>query len=233
MRWVLSIRHGSLRLATTPCLAVACLLAFAACGNDDAGDSAGTPVAAFVQLERPSDADLVAALRNGGLVIYIRHAATDQQQADNDGPELADCGLQRNLDLAGREQAATIGAAIEDIGVPIGDVQSSRYCRCQDTARIAFGHVTVNDDLTGYLAHTTPDEKVRRLDALATLLATAPAEGNTVLVAHQFNLEDLVGLLLEEGEAAIFRPGEDGSIQLLAQLKVSDWTALRTPESND
>jgi phosphohistidine phosphatase SixA len=204
--------------------AVATLLAaLSACGSERAAERDGTVT--LVRLEEP--AHLLDALREGGYVIYFRHAATDQTQADNDGPDLADCALQRNLSDEGRAQAEAIGAAFRALAVPVGDVRASRYCRARETARIAFGEAVIDDALTGYLAHTSAEEKERRLAALYRLLTARPERGNTILVAHQFNLTDLVDVSLLEGEAAIFQPGDDGSVRLLAIMEPEDWAELK------
>ena len=48
-------------------------------------------------------------LKRGGLVLVLRHAATDQSKQDEDPVDLADCTTQRNLSAEGRAQARAIG----------------------------------------------------------------------------------------------------------------------------
>ena len=159
-----------------------------------------------------SGAALLSALRRGGYVIYFRHAATDFSQADSDRQNLADCSTQRNLNDEGRDDARAIGAAFRALGIPVGDVLSSEYCRTRETAELAFGRVTPTRDLTSRASTATPAERAERIEALRRLLATPPAPGlNTVLVGHLFNLQDATGVSIAEGEAAIFLPLGDGT----------------------
>ena len=156
--------------------------------------------------EQFAGAPLVDALRRGGYVIYFRHAATDFSQPDADRENLQNCATQRNLDARGLADAMAIGAGFRMLGIPVGAVLSSEYCRTRETAELAFGRVTLTRALTSR-ANAPDDERARRRDALRCLLATPPAPGtNTVLVGHNFNLQDATGLSFAEGEAGIFEP---------------------------
>src|SRR5512134_2551970 len=79
------------------------------------------------------------ALRAGGIAIF-RHANAPGVY-DPPGMRLDDCATQRNLDETGREEARRIGAAFRSHAIPVAKVLSSRWCRCMDTARLAFGDV--------------------------------------------------------------------------------------------
>src|SRR5206468_1235478 len=87
------------------------------------------------------DETLWTLLRDGGHVILLRHAATDRTFGDPPGFRLDDCSTQRNLIDEGRAQAKRLGAALRARAVPVGRVLSSQWCRCLETARLAFGRV--------------------------------------------------------------------------------------------
>ncbi len=91
----------------------------------------------------PARADdaLWAKLRGGGLVVMIRHA-TAPGNGDPPGFKLDDCATQRNLSEEGREEARRIGAAFKRERVPVEEVFSSEWCRCRETAALAFGRYT-------------------------------------------------------------------------------------------
>ncbi|HET8577110.1 MAG TPA: histidine phosphatase family protein [Methylomirabilota bacterium] len=163
---------------------------------------------------------LVEALRQGGYVIFFRHARTDFSQRDS---SLADCATQRNLSNEGREQARAIGAAIRRLGIPIGRVLASPYCRTRETAELAFGRVEVTRDLLGRGAS---EEQSRIAASLLRPLLGVPVEPgtNTVLVSHGFNLRAADGIVLAEGEAAIYRPGEGGAFTRVGRLTSDQWT---------
>ena len=80
------------------------------------------------------DRSLLEALREGGFVIYFRHAATDT--AIDQNVDFEYCATQRNLSQRGRDQAAEIGAGFEALGIPVGEVRSSEFCRTQETAEL-------------------------------------------------------------------------------------------------
>src|SRR5215210_3214222 len=150
---------------------------------------------------------LLAALREGGFVIYFRHARTDFSQDDTDLIDLTNCATQRNLSAEGQAQARLIGEAIAALGIPIGKVLSSELCRTRETAELAFGQTTPMPDLTSFGTAGSEAEEQERAAALRRLLSTPPAPGtNTVLVAHLFNIQAAASIGLAEGEAAIFSP---------------------------
>jgi phosphohistidine phosphatase SixA len=176
-----------------------------------------------------SDAELVAALQRGGNVIYFRHADTGPASPDPPTADLTRCETQRNLNDNGRAQAQDIGRQFRRLRIPVGAVLSSQFCRCKETAQLAFGRFEVVPTLTG-VARGPELAQARRSasEGLRVLLSTVPPEGeNTVLVSHGFNLIDLEGLYLStQGEAAIYQPDGAGSYSLLARVLPSQWSGL-------
>jgi broad specificity phosphatase PhoE len=218
------------RAAARPTVAlVACLLlaAVTACGGGRPGptEPAGSGVPSTLA-ERPGDRDLVARLRQGGHVIFIRHAATEATQ-DDPRPDLADPSTQRNLSDAGRDQARQLGRAIRRLRIPVGTVLASPYARTRETAELAFGRdrVRVTRDLLNEAFPGTDDEELAR--RLRRLLATRPPAGqNRVLVSHGFNLQEATGLSVAEGESAVFSPGDAGRPSPVARITAEEWQSL-------
>ncbi|HEY4999282.1 MAG TPA: histidine phosphatase family protein, partial [Usitatibacter sp.] len=87
-------------------------------------------------------------LRRGGLVLLMRHAATGSTLGDPPGFRLDDCATQRNLSAQGREEAKRAGAHLRERRVPIARVYTSPWCRCRETAMLAFGHAEEWDPLS-------------------------------------------------------------------------------------
>src|SRR5690349_22128456 len=85
------------------------------------------------------DPSVVAKLREGGLVLYMPHTSTDFSQNDAAMTSYADCAHQRNLTDKGRAEAREIGANVTRLGIPLGEVLASPFCRTMETARLAFG----------------------------------------------------------------------------------------------
>lgn len=189
------------------------------------------PHAAPVQAQESegsaSNAELVELLQGGGLILYVRHGATDHSQADRDVGDLNQCEMQRNLSQKGKDESATMGAAIGALGIPVGAVLSSPYCRAVDTARIAFGRYEVDDMLRA--TFFTSAEETRAINAyLRELLSVPPAPGtNTVILGHTANLDDVTRVWPKpEGVAHVFRPLGDGGFQHLGRITPDNWAAL-------
>jgi broad specificity phosphatase PhoE len=174
----------------------------------------------------PSLAAVLPELQRGGLVIYFRHAATDPTGAKDDVADLARCQTQRNLSAEGRKQASGIGKAMRDLRIPIGAVASSPFCRCKDTAQLAFGKFAVERDLF-FAIHAGAAETARLSVALRRMLATPPAAGtNAVIVAHTANLREAAGIWPKpEGAAYVFRPLPGGGFEPVARVAPEDWAA--------
>jgi hypothetical protein len=89
--------------------------------------------------DKLSGAQLLATLKAGGNVIFIRHAATEKDFADQVSAVMGDCSTQRTLSEAGWQRARAIGQAFDQLQIPVGEVYSSEYCRAWQTADLAFG----------------------------------------------------------------------------------------------
>jgi virginiamycin B lyase len=201
----------------------------AACGSGD--DQRAEPAAQATPAataSRSQVSGLAAALRRGGHVLVFRHAATDHSQADAQRFRYSQCSRQRNLDGGGRAQARAIGRAVRAMGVPIGRVLASPYCRTVQTARLAFGRVTATPDLLSSI-NVRQGEDVDALDdKLRALMRGAPPTGtNTVLVSHGIAIDAATDVNLAEGQAAMFRrDGSSRGYRLVRTLTPAQWTRL-------
>jgi phosphohistidine phosphatase SixA len=155
-------------------------------------------------------------LRRGGQVVLVRHASTEPGVGDPAGFRVDDCGTQRNLSAAGREEARQLGRAFASRGIPVGRVLSSRWCRCLDTARLAFGRVEPWESLNSFF-----DDRSRaqaQTQALRQLVAEPPPDGNLILVSHQVNITALTGIVPAPGEMVILTPLGDGEFRVAGRL---------------
>ena len=156
-------------------------------------------------------ADLLFALRGGGQVLLVRHAQTEPGVGDPPGFRLDNCRTQRNLSAAGREQARALGAALTARGIPVAEVRSSEWCRCLDTARLAFADrapVRPWTALNSFFGDASAEpERTRQLRAA---VAEVPAGANVVWVTHQVNITALTGIAPAMGEVVVVRAGLDG-----------------------
>lgn len=159
-------------------------------------------------------------LRDGGLVLALRHALAP---GTFDPPQfkLGDCSTQRNLSDDGRQQARQIGAWFQARSLKPARVRSSPWCRCIDTAQLAFGtHETWA--ALGSPRGATEATNAESLIALRAAIRSASAQRGRfeVWVTHMFVLSDLVGQGTSSGEGLLLRAGADGALQVLGR-----WTA--------
>ena len=95
----------------------------------------------FISINSPIKADsnqnLINELKNGGKLIFIRHAYAPGG-GDPNNFDITDCNTQRNLSNSGRVQARNIGVFFKDNNLKIENIYSSEWCRCKETAVIAF-----------------------------------------------------------------------------------------------
>ena len=162
------------------------------------------------------DEALWTLLRAGGQVITLRHAGTIGTVGDPPGFQVEDCSTQRNLTEAGREQARKIGEAFRAREIPIARVLSSPWCRCLDTARLAFGRVEPWWPLIG--EPRAPDQISSRVRQIHEVLGTTPVGGNVVLVTHFVTVQDATGERIAEGELVVFTPRGDGQFTSVGRL---------------
>lgn len=155
-------------------------------------------------------------LREGGKVILMRHAQTEPGIGDPPGWRLNDCRTQRNLSDDGREQARRVGEAFRRERVRLDEVRSSAWCRCVDTAQIAFGRHTVWPAINSFFQRDGAREQQTREVMAAVRELRGP--GNWVLVTHQVNVTGLTGEVLSMGEVLVTRPDIRGrGLRVLAR----------------
>jgi phosphohistidine phosphatase SixA len=172
--------------------------------------------------------ELRAALRQGGLIIYFRHTSTDFGQNDEQMTGYEDCSHQRNLTDKGRAEARAIGAAVKRLGIPVGEVLASPFCRTRETAQLIFGRATVSAAVRGGPASpTTPD----RYAELRQILSTPPAAGTDLVITSHGNPFHAVaeGGYLAEGEAAVIRPLGTQGFRVIARIPRDSWDSLVPP----
>jgi len=166
---------------------------------------------------------IIENLRKGGYVIFLRHAKTDWSQKDIEPFDFTTCTGQRNLSEEGRRQAVKIGEAYRALGIPVAEVISSPFCRCRDTADLAFKTYTINEDIQHipYSRNKEGRKKMQYLwDRLDEMLAQITPPGqNIVLVGHSPNLIRRIDIrALPEGNSVIFKPDGKGSSELIGMI---------------
>jgi phosphohistidine phosphatase SixA len=206
------------RLAATLLLALACAFAPAAPAAAQGGGQQLTP--------RLQGMALMEALRQGGHTVLLRHAATQKYTPDQNLFNIDDCSTQRNLSDEGKRQAERIGQSFEKLGISVGEVFSSPYCRCMDTGQLAFGKAVTSEvlrvgDSRPGTGRDDPGVAIRKL------LDIPPEAGkNNVMIAHSVTLLYAFGLTQRpEGIAHVFRPSGIGlgRPEYVGMVKPNEW----------
>ena len=168
------------------------------------------------------DAALLERLREGGYVLYMRHASTDFSQNDSNSRSFEDCANQRNLTDKGRAEARAVGEHFKRLRIPVGAVLASPFCRTMETARLAFGKATPMQEARGGPART---EDPKRYEGLKKLLSSPVPKGeNRVISSHGNPFHAVAGPpYLAEGEIAVVQPQDDGRFTVVGRIKLADW----------
>jgi streptogramin lyase len=211
-----------------PAVVLTALVAAAGCdvGSDEERASTERPREAESRGDGGS-APLAQRLRRGGYVLAFRHAATDFAMTDTTR-DLSDCSRQRNLTAEGRRQARSIGRAFRRLEISVGRVLASPFCRTRETATLAFGRTVPSRALLSAEFFEGEPAGERQPERLRQLLARPPRRAtNTILVSHNFAIDDATGESLAEGEAVIAMPGGGGrGFEVVARLKAGEWARL-------
>jgi len=158
-------------------------------------------------------------LRSGGVVLAMRHALAPGT-FDPPGFKLGDCSTQRNLDNAGRAQARAIGQRVKAAGLVPARVRSSPWCRCLETAELAFGRAEPWAALGSPRAgtETTNAQSLAQLREGVQAAVQQQRGRFEVWVTHMFVLSDLVGANTASGEGLLLGLDERGQPRVLARL---------------
>ena len=166
-----------------------------------------------------ADEALWSQLRSGGFVIFVRHAQTDPGVGDPAGFKLGDCKTERNLNAAGRAEAKRLGEAFRREKIPVAQVLASEWCRCRDTARIAFGTYEVWPALNNLFGRAENADAQRR-----TMIERASrfrGPGNLVLVSHGSTIAPVAGVSPAPAEMIVMKPAGAGKLGLVGRIPVA------------
>jgi len=175
-------------------------------------------LAAAPRAHAANEGALLAQLRRGGLVLFMRHANTDEA-GDQPGFSLEDCSTQRNLSERGRDEARRVGERLRAEKVPIAQVYTSPWCRCRDTAMLAFGKAEDWEPLSSFFDF--PDREAFYSDRVRKRVASfanSKPRGNVVMVTHNVNIGALARDSVLPGDIVVIKPEGCCGLRVLGKL---------------
>jgi broad specificity phosphatase PhoE len=131
---------------------------------------------------------------------------------------LDDCATQRNLTEEGRRAARRLGEGFRARGIGVERVRSSPWCRCLETARLAFGAAEPWPALGNLFGR--PERRDEQVHALQAEVGERRAGGNLVLVSHGSTISALTGVALDTAEVLVVTPQGDGRFTIAGRFKV-------------
>ena len=179
---------------------------------------------------KPIDGEVLKGLRAGGYVVVVRHMTADPDKADVDPLNFRNVKAQQPLTEQGKQSARALGDTWRRLGISFGEVLTSRFNRCYQTAILAgFKASKPVTELTEGSLVVSPNEQRRRAAFLRQLVVEPLAAGqNRLIVTHRANIAHAFGKEwydVKEGEASVFRV-EHGAYSLLSRLQLDDWSRL-------
>ena len=160
----------------------------------------------FISLTTSIKADLnkklINQLEDGGKLIFIRHAYAPGN-GDPNNFNLNDCSTQRNLNSLGRKQAKNIGEFFRENKIKIYKVLSSEWCRCKETADIAFKDYSTNSFLNSFYSSKYAKNKNKQVNALNNYVKKFNSNDNLIFVTHYVLISEVLNYGASSGEIVI------------------------------
>ena len=174
----------------------------------------------FISLTTPIKADLnknlINQLEDGGKLIFIRHAYAPGS-GDPNNFNLNDCSTQRNLNENGRVQAQYIGEFFRTNKIEIDKVLSSEWCRCKETAEIAFKDFSTNSFLNSFYSSKFAKNKEKQIKMLNNYVKKFTSDKNLILVTHYVLISEVLDYAPSSGEIVV----SDKNFNMIGNIQIN------------
>ena len=149
-----------------------------------------------------SKQNIINELKNEGKLIFIRHAYAPGS-GDPSNFDISDCASQRNLSNLGKIQSKKIGLFFSKNNILIGKVYSSEWCRCKETATIAFNNYEVKKSLNSFFGKKFTKNKDSQVANLKKFIKNWDGKKNLVLITHYVVISEILNYGASSGEIVI------------------------------
>ena len=174
----------------------------------------------FISLTTSIKADLnenlLNQLQDGKKLIFIRHAYAPGS-GDPKNFNLNDCSTQRNLSEEGRKQAQHIGEFFKKNKIKIDKVLSSEWCRCKDTAKIAFKNFSTNSFLNSFYSPKYAKNKDKQIKKLKEYIQSFKSNKNLILVTHYVLISEILNYGPSSGEIVV----SDKNFNIIGRVEIN------------
>ncbi|MDA9150296.1 histidine phosphatase family protein [Candidatus Pelagibacter sp.] len=148
------------------------------------------------------DKDILASLKEGNKLVFIRHAYAPGG-GDPDNFDINDCNTQRNLSESGRQQAKNISNFFIENQINFKKVYSSEWCRCKETAKIAFGDFETKNFLNSFFSQKFAKNRKKQMNDLNNFVDNYKDDGNLVFVTHYVVISEALNYAPSSGEIVV------------------------------
>jgi len=145
---------------------------------------------------------ILVNIQKGGNLIFIRHAHAPGN-GDPDNFDINDCSTQRNLSDSGKVQSKKIGKFFEENNILVDLVISSEWCRCKETALIAFKNFETKSFLNSFYSAKFSKNKNSQIKNLKKYIDDWDSDKNLVLITHYVVISEVLNYAPNSGEIVI------------------------------
>ena len=164
-----------------------------------------------------SDNDFKNILKEGGKLIFIRHAYAPGS-GDPNGFVISNCASQRNLSKEGIDQSKRIGQFFIENDIIIDKVLSSEWCRCKQTAKYAFNNYETKNFLNSFFSQEFSHKKDKQIKELKEYIKNWNGKNNLIFVTHFVVISEILDLSTSSGEIIL----ADKDYNILGRLNTSN-----------
>ena len=169
-----------------------------------------------VPLKVYSNENIQNILKDGGKIIFIRHAYAPGG-GDPINFDISDCSTQRNLNEEGIVQSINIGNFFLKNDIKIDKILSSEWCRCKQTAEYAFKKFETKSFLNSFFSEKFSKNKTKQIKELKEYVNEWNSSKNLVLITHYVTILEVTNTAVSSGEMVI----TDKNFNVLQRQKIS------------
>ncbi len=173
----------------------------------------------FISLTSSVKADskknIIENLKAGGKLIFIRHAYAPGG-GDPENFNIYDCSTQRNLSESGRIQSKKIGNFFKENKIKIKNVYSSEWCRCKETAFLAFKSFKTKSFLNSFFSSKFVHKKKSQIKDFQKFLNNWDKKNNLIFITHYVVISEILDYPPSSGEIVV----SDKNLKIIDTLQI-------------